>query len=502
MEKQTTESFINECQVALKSVLTAYPEVETTNYLQGLPKELIEKIFRLHPLSLFIPENCGGRGGATHHRLALLEAISYESLAVGLMMGINGSLFLEPVAKYAQEKTKTEIYNSFLSSFSLGGLMITEPDFGTDALSMRTSYCQTGNLIHLKGSKHWGGLTGLADFWIVTGRKIKPNKKLARDIDLFIVDKNKREQDISVDEYYHKLGLFLIPYGLNSIDARIPATSRLIPKTSGIKLMMDLLHRSRLRLSGIGLGFITRMLDEAFNHCRQRYVGGKSLLAYDQVQHRISLLQACYTISSAMCHYTAGVSGLRNDLTSYGLQANAVKSVLTDMMHDSAQSLLQLTGAKGYRRDHIAGRALVDSRPFQIFEGSNDVLYSQVADIVLKKMKDGKHRNLYDFLNQLDLTANAADRFKDVLNFNLDFSSVQRARIVLGKIIAKLIAASFTFDLYETDFRKELVDNALEVIGNELAAKINSLKHSRLVSVVKNYSENSDWKLYQPFPTD
>ena len=168
MENKNTESFIKDCQVALRNALVTHPEIETTNHLQGLPKELIEKIFRPQPLSLFIPESY------VLDRLALLEAISYESLAVGLMMGINGSLFLEPVCKYAQEKTKTEIYNSFLHSSSLGGLMITEPDFGTDALSMRTSYSQTGNLVHLKGSKHWGGLTGLADFWIVTGRKIKP----------------------------------------------------------------------------------------------------------------------------------------------------------------------------------------------------------------------------------------------------------------------------------------------------------------------------------------
>jgi alkylation response protein AidB-like acyl-CoA dehydrogenase len=501
MEKENIKSFINECQVALRNALTTYPEIETTNYLQGLPKELVKKIFGVQPLSLFIPKSYGGRGGSVQDRLALLEAISYESLAVGLMMGINGSLFLEPVSKYAQATTKIETYNSFLNSSSLGGLMITEPDFGTDALSMRTSYSQTGNQFHLRGAKHWGGLTGLADFWIVTGRKIKSNNKLARDIDLFVVDRNKREQNISVDEYYHKLGLFLIPYGLNNIDARLPASSRLIPKTSGIKLMMDLLHRSRLRLSGIGLGFIKRMLDEAVNHCRRRYVGGKSLLAYDQVQHRISLLQTCYTVSSAMCHYTARVSSLGNDLAPCGLQANAAKSVLADMMHDSAQSLLQLTGAAGYRRDHIAGRAVVDSRPFQIFEGSNDVMYSQVADFVLKKMKEGNYRNLYDFLNQLDLATNAADRFKDVINFDLNFSSVQRARVKLGKIIARLITANLTFNLYETDFHKDLLDNALESIGNELASMISSLKHSRLVSVVENYSENSDWKLYQPVTT-
>ncbi len=48
---------------------------------------------------------------------------------------------------------------------------------------------------------------------------------------------------------------------------------------------------------------------------------------------------------------------------------------------------LQLVGAKGYRLDHIAGRATVDSRPFQIFEGSNDILYQQIAEAVLKLMR-------------------------------------------------------------------------------------------------------------------
>ncbi|MGA7278309.1 MAG: hypothetical protein WBW79_10255, partial [Desulfocapsaceae bacterium] len=97
METTCNEAFIKEYQTDLNRTLTNHPEIETTNYLDGLPKELLTKIFRLRPLSLFIPQKFGGREAETHHRLALLEASSYESIAVGLMMGINGALFLEPV---------------------------------------------------------------------------------------------------------------------------------------------------------------------------------------------------------------------------------------------------------------------------------------------------------------------------------------------------------------------------------------------------------------------
>ena len=489
-----TETFIREFQQELRTILAENPEIETVNHLQGLPRHFLNKILAPEPLSIFIPLEYGGRGDQPVDCLSLLEATAYESIAVALMIGITGSLFLEPVAKYGRKEAKAHVFQSFLSNKSLGGLMITEPDFGTDALSMRTSFYESDKGYSLKGSKHRGGLTGLADFWLVTARKEKESGKLKRDIDLFIVEKSQPGQKIDVEEYYHKLGLFLIPYGLNRIDATVPSTSKLIPQTSGVKLMMDLLHRSRLRLSGIGLGFITRMLDEAVKHCRQRYIGGKSLLDYDRVQHRLSQVQAWYTINSAMCHYAGRVSGVKNNLALLGLQANATKAVLTDMMQSAAQSLLQLTGAKGYRRDHIAGRAVVDSRPFQIFEGSNDILYHQIAETIMKEMKKQKETNFYAFLSQFDLTQKIAGCYKHLLNFKLKVESLQRAKVALGKIAARLITTEFTFDLMAAGFRSDLVENAIQVVGNTIAEQMPSVTQPRQIQVIEAYRDGSDWK--------
>jgi alkylation response protein AidB-like acyl-CoA dehydrogenase len=494
MKHLEPESFIRQFQQELNYTLIENPEIETVNYLEGLPRNYLNKILAPGPLSIFIPSEYGGRSDNPAHRLSLLEATAYESLAVALMMGISGSLFLEPVAKYGQPETKAHVFQSFQNDYALGGLMITEPDFGTDALSMRTSFLQSNKAYSIKGSKHWGGLTGLADFWLVTARRDKGGGNLARDIDLFIVEKSQPGQEIEVEEYYHKLGLFLIPYGLNKVDVTVPTASRLIPKTSGVKLMMDLLHRSRLRLAGIGLGFINRIMDEAINHCQQRYVGGKNLLAYDQVQHRLSQLQAWYTISSAMCHYAATVSGVENDLALLGLQANATKAVVTDMMQSAAQSLLQLTGAKGYRRDHIAGRAVADSRPFQIFEGSNDVMYSQIADAIVKRMKKNKENNFYSFLNHFELTKKISGYYKHLLNFRLEKEPLQRAKVTLGKIVASLITLEFTLAMKDAGFRSDLIDNAIAVVGNRLGRQVSSISQISSIQVIEEYQDGSDWK--------
>ncbi|CAB1070492.1 Butyryl-CoA dehydrogenase (EC [Olavius algarvensis Delta 1 endosymbiont] len=210
--------------------------------------------------------------------------------------------------------------------------------------------------------------------------------------------------------------------------------------------------------------------------------------------YRLSQLQAWFTINSAMCSYAGRVSGVKNNLALLGLQANATKAVLTDMMQSAAQSLLQLTGAKGYRRDHIAGRAVVDSRPFMIFEGSNDVMYYQIAETILKEMKKKKVTNIYIFFSRFELTEKITGYYKHLLDFNLNMESVQRAKVALGNIVARLITTEFALDLMAAGFRTDLVNNAIQVVGNTIAQQLSSVTQPGQIQVIEAYQDGSDWK--------
>src|SRR5690606_7278328 len=140
----------------------------------------------------------------------------------------------------------------------------------------------------------------------------------------------------------------------------------------------------------------------------------------DQVQFQLARIQSAYTICSAMCTRSSDISGIAHDLAGEGLEANSMKAVVTDMMQESAQLLVQLSGASGYRISHIGGRGIMDSRPFQIFEGSNEMLYSQIAEIILKGMKTAKEPVLVDFLKTFPLTYKSQEYVKDELNIRLD----------------------------------------------------------------------------------
>jgi alkylation response protein AidB-like acyl-CoA dehydrogenase len=485
--------FLKQLKARMKNVFHVRTNINQLAVKRGMPPFVMREIMDMNPLSVGIPEDYGGRGCRMEENIALLAAASYESLALSLTFGINSALFLQPVAKYALEEVKAPIFNRFLKHQNMGGLMITEPGFGSDALNMQSWYTEHNNSYNLKGTKHWAGLTGWAEFWLLTARERSHSGDLKRDIDFFICDVNSPGQQIVVEEFYENLGLYQIPYGRNKLDVEIPKVQKLVPETTGVKMMLDLLHRSRMQFPGMAMGFIQRLLDESIAHTRDRQIGGKYLFTYDQVQQRLAKLQASYTICSAMCVNSSAKAGIENDLSPHGLEANAVKSVVTDLMQEAAQSATQLVGAQAYKLDHIAGRSITDSRPFQIFEGSNDILYAQISESLVKLMKKAKEGNLFQFLKGFNLTTKSAVFLKEMLDFELDTNLPQRKLVELGQVIGRIVSVEMVINLGEKGFRSDLISNGITMLNQEITALMSNFKHQNQTSVIEDYQDDSLW---------
>lgn len=483
--------YIEDFKKQLKQLFREDFDYNSMGLQRDFPADFFAEIMKMKPLAVAIPKEYGGRGVAVKECLQILSAASYESLALSLTFGINIALFLEPLAKYGQPAVQERVFKKFMENQAMGGLMITEKAFGSDALNMKTAFQQEGEMYRIKGEKHWQGLSGAANFWLVTARKANEKGDLARDIDFFVSDNAHPEQHIPMTHRYNNLGLYAIPYGINEIDIALPEEQKLVPESTGIKLMLDLLHRSRLQFPGMGLGFIKRLLDESMKHCQERVVGGSSLLNIDSVKGQLAKIQAAYTICSAMCAFSVEQSGIDKDLALMNIEANVLKAMVTDMMQESAQISLQLAGANGYRLDHIAGRAFVDCRPFQIFEGSNEMLYGQVAEAILKLMRKAKETNLFQFLKGYERTNLSAEYYKDHLNFELDVALKQRNMIIIGRMIARVM--SFQFVLEMKEFNAELIEVARQNLFSDLAAFHGQLQAKNDVDPVIDYNVNSDW---------
>lgn len=492
---ESSEDFLSTFRERLRRGLHHLGDLDEISQDPGLPASVWREIRGGDPYSAFIPRAYGGRGGHVHEGLDVLAAASYESLPLSVLLAINWTLFLQPVAKYGQEEVKAPTFDRFLHGDSMGGFMLTEPDFGSDALGIRTSYVETGGQYHIEGTKHWGGLTGWADFWLVAARE-RGEQCLKRDIDFFLCDTDRPGQHVTVEEMFPNLGLCLVPYGRNEIDARVPRSCRLQPEGTGISMMVDLLHHSRMKFPGMGMGFLRRLLDEALDHCKERQVSGASLFEYDQVQRRLARLQAAFTTCSAMCVYSSETAPREADLGRRGFEANAIKAVLTDLMQEASQSLLQLVGAKGFRLDHIAGRATVDSRPFQIFEGSNDILYHQITESVVKDMRREEESDLLRHLSSRDGTTRAADYFGDLLSFDLDHGMRQRKQVQLGRALGRIFSLQLVLELGDRGFRQDLIRSAVSVLREDVSTLLTGYREGHGEDVVDEYGEESAWRRF------
>ena len=235
---------------------------------------------------------------------------------------------------------------------------------------------------------------------------------------------------------------------------------------------------------------------ESIEHSSQRQIGGKNLLSYDQVQQRLAKLQASYTICSAMCVNSSKKAGIENDLSLNGFEANSIKSVVTDLMQEAAQSATQLVGAQAYKLNHIAGRSITDSRPFQIFEGSNDILYAQISESLVKMMKKTRESNLYQFLKGYDLTSKSAEMLQKILDFNLSSNLSQRKLVELGQVLGRIVSSQMVINLGEKGFRSDLINNGLNMLHQEIESLMSTFNYQNQTTVVESYQDNSSWLKY------
>ena len=126
VEPVTFSEYLNTFKKKIKSVYNEKNSSEELIRKRGFPPLVLQDIMSTKPLSVGIPKEYGGRGADVKECLGVLGAASYESLPLSLTLGINIALFLEPVAKYAQDSVKENLFSRFLNQQNMEGLMITE----------------------------------------------------------------------------------------------------------------------------------------------------------------------------------------------------------------------------------------------------------------------------------------------------------------------------------------------------------------------------------------
>lgn len=422
-----TQQFMAEIDaVAARFDSATYPQ-------QVLPSDDLAILVKSGVLLPSLPREYGGRD--SHVEMCrVIEAISEQNLPLGVHLMVITCVGLRPILLFGTEQAKQEVLPAFAGDDPMiAGFAATEPGAGSALSGMTTEFETDGEGYRIRGRKHWQALSMTAHWWVVPARNADRDR---REYGFFIV---KRSEGFRTIQQYQPLGLKVIDYGLNEVDARVPGYRRLQVPDGSLQTAAEILMASRSFMAAMASGFLRRLSREARDFADNRPMGRQPLSAVRFARYRLAEIDASAAIAAALSHYLRTSLDIRKPMLDSLPAVHAIKTVATERMLKSALHYQQLAGGEGYRYNStvgIAAQAALDARVFPIFDGNNDLLSQQLTQHCLKELNG---QRLSDHLAAWPLTAPAITSCRVDFTF-LDRDLGQEHLVLAGRAIAYAFA--------------------------------------------------------------
>jgi glutaryl-CoA dehydrogenase len=245
---------------------------------QGVfPVECIRELGQLGLLGMHLSGYGSAGAGAVSYGLACLELEAGDS-GLRSFVSVQGSLAMFPIWKYGSEAQKQHWLPGMCRGEIVGCFGLTEPDFGSDPASMRTTARRDGSNWVLDGTKMWitnGGIADVAVIWARTEDGVRG----------FLVPRNTR--GFSARNVPHKLSMRAsITSELVLDECRLPADA-VLPEARGMRGPLSCLSEARYGIVWGVMGAARACYECALDYARTRVQFGKPIAAYQLTQQKL-----------------------------------------------------------------------------------------------------------------------------------------------------------------------------------------------------------------------
>ena len=253
------------------------PGIEKWFEAAEFPREMSTEIGGLGLLGMHL-EGYGCAGvNSVSYGLACMELEAGDS-GFRSFVSVQGSLAMFPIWKYGSEEQKQHWLPQMAAGEKIGCFGLSEPDFGSDPASMRTSAKRDGDDWILNGTKMWitnGGIADIAIIWAQSEEGVRG----------FIVPRGT--PGFTTRDIHRKLSLRAsVTSELLLDDVRLPADA-VLPGVRGMKGPLSCLSEARYGIVWGSMGAARACFESALEYSKSRNQFGKPIGSFQITQSKL-----------------------------------------------------------------------------------------------------------------------------------------------------------------------------------------------------------------------
>jgi glutaryl-CoA dehydrogenase (non-decarboxylating) len=354
------------------------PTLEEDEAAHRFRPEVVKKMAGLGFFGCSIPEQYGGNGFGFLESVILAEQIAKVSGSWRLPFNMQNHGPAVTVNAFGTEEQKERFIPGWVSGESIGFFAMTEPNTGSDVVSMGTTATDRGNHWELNGQKMWISNAHVGNWglvYAVTDREAKH-----KGLTCFIVNL-KDNEGITTAPIETKLGLHCAPTGEIAFnEAVIPKDAVLGEVGQGFQVCMWQLNNTRIGCAAGAIGIGGGAVEAAIGYANERTQFGQKIGAYQMVQAQIADMVAEHEAARLLVYRAAWLKdqGLPNQH-----ETSMAKLFASEAAVHAASDTMKIFGSYGFSTEYPAQRFLRDAHSLRVVEGTSNIQKTIIAGISL-----------------------------------------------------------------------------------------------------------------------